>query len=333
MTNSPGLHTPARSRALLRLLPALVVALFVAVLGAAPANAAGRPNVNWQSGVFNGFGPAPDITFGNWRGLSVQTGTDYVSASTWSLIENPAWDLAAWHGSTVRPVLSLQVGPPGSSMAQAATGAYNSHYVALAKNLVAAGLGNAILRFDWEFNGTWYPWSVKTAADAANFAAGWRQIVGAMKTVPGANFGFDWCVAGASSGVDPALAYPGDAYVTTIGMDVYDWNWVPGQTAAQRWNGLVNAPYGLQWQANFAAQHGKQVSFAEWGLTYSPYYPAYSGGDDPTFVQNMYNWFGSHNTAFEDYFNADEPSSGQYYSMTDGYNLFPQASALYKQLW
>ena len=44
---------------------------------------------------------------------------------------------------------------------------------------------NAILRLGWEFNGTWYPWAVTDPTDAADFAAYFRNIVTAMRLVPG----------------------------------------------------------------------------------------------------------------------------------------------------
>ncbi len=58
---------------------------------------------------------------------------------------------------------------------------------------------------------TWYRWSVRTAADAAHYAAVWRQIVTAMRSVPGQHLNFDWAPTIAVGGLNPALSYPGDA--------------------------------------------------------------------------------------------------------------------------
>ena len=64
------------------------------------------------------------------------------------------------------------------------------------------------------------------------------------------------------------LAYPGDAYVDMIGMDVYDQSWVPDyQVPAARWRSFINGDWSLAWQRSFAASHRKPVSFPEWGIT------------------------------------------------------------------
>jgi hypothetical protein len=114
-------------------------------------------------------------------------------------------------------------------------------------------------------------------------------------------------------------------------MDVYDWDEYPGLTTAQRWNDIVNNGYGLAWQASFAAQHKKPISFAEWALADDPSSPSTSGGDDPAFIQNMYNWFSTHNTAFEDYFDTD--ANGDDFGMTTCNGEFPNATAKYLQLF
>jgi beta-mannanase len=220
----------------------------------------------------------------------------------------------------------------GGSLADAASGAYDQHFAVLAQNLIAAGLGSATIRLGWEFNGSWYRWSVTTPASAADFAQAWRGIVGAMRGVPGANFSFDWAPTLSAGGPDPALAYPGDAYVSDIGLDVYDWNESPGAGPVARWSALVDNGYGLAWQANFAAAHGKPIAFPEWGLSDNQYSPTVSGGDDAMFVQNMYAWFAGHHVAFENYFDSDT-SYGLSYGLNTGNGLFPAASALYQRLY
>src|SRR5581483_7148054 len=160
----------------------------------------------------------------------------------------------------------------------------------------------------------------------------WRQLVESMRSVPGAHFTFDWCPNLQTNGIDPALAYPGDRFVSEIGLDVYDWSETgPGETAAQRWRDIVGKGYGLAWQQRFAAIHHKPISFPEWGLVSDPTNPALAGGDDPLFVQNMFAWFKAHNVAFENYFDANAPTQGRYYAFSSG--LFPRASQRYRELY
>jgi hypothetical protein len=323
-----GIHRTIRSGS-------RIVALALLTLAAA-CGTASAGTLKWRSGAFVGYGGAGLSHFAAWRGAPVQTATDYIGSDNWGEIEDPAWAISQWAADrAVGPDLSVAMWPAtGGSLSAAASGAYNSYFTTLANNLVAGGLGSVSIRLGWEFNGSGYRCSVGSASGAAEFAAAWRQIVTAMRAEPGANFSFDWCPNLQAGGVNPALAYPGDAYVSDIGMDVYDWNeTASNETATERWGDLVHRGYGLAWQASFAAAHGKPIAFPEWGLVSDLADPAAGGGDDPSFVQNMFNWFGSHDVSFEDYFDTDAPGIDTDYGLTTGNGQFPNAVALYQKLY
>lgn len=333
MRPSPPARKPFAGGSTGKALAAVVATIVCVLLAMAPPSEATGAR-HWKSGVFAGFGPTADEAFAAWRGAPVQTATDYLESADWREIEDPAWDIWAWRQAVgVQPVLSVPLwANVGGSLAQAAAGAYNGHFAAMARRLVAGHLGSAIIRLGWEFNGTWYPWSVQDAAEAKLYAKAWRQIVGAIRGVHGEHFSFDWSMTVSSGGIDPALAYPGDAYVNSVGMDVYDLDeTAPGESPSQRWNDIVNRGYGLAWQARFAAAHRKPVSFPEWAVASELLDPSWSGGDDPSFVQDMYNWFAGHDTAFEDYFDADAGLND--YGLTTGNGLFPDSAALYRSLY
>ena len=138
-------------------------------------------------------------------------------------------------------------------------------------------------------------------------------------------------VAVGDQGWDPTTAYPGDAYVDSVGQDVYDQKWGDSHaTPEARWNSLVDAKHqGLQFWTDFAAEHNKPVSFAEWGLVAPGASMAHggAGGDDPYFIARIHDWFADHDTAFEIYFDR---TSG------DGDHLlahFPEAATAYRQLF
>jgi hypothetical protein len=322
----------------LRCAAALTVLVGLATLASAgvASAASGASAITWRSGVFAGYGPSGDAAFGTWRGAPVTSATDFLPSDNWTQMEDPAWAIGQWGPVTsVWPDLSVAPWPAsGGNLADAAAGAYDAHFAALARSLVAGGLGGAGIRLGWEFNGSWYRWSVRSASDAALFAQAWRGIVTAMRSVPGAHFQFDWALSAGASTADPALAYPGDAYVDDIGMDVYDWN-PSGSTESptQRWNGIVNESYGLAWQANFASAHHKPIAFPEWGVVNYAVQPSAAGGDDPTFVQNMVSWFRTHDVSFENYFDADATSLGMSYGLTTGNGLFPKSAVTYQQLY
>ena len=320
--------------------PAVILVLAVAIGGVLITLVTGRSGPaarhNWRSGVFAGYGPADDLAFGTWRGEPVASATDFLPSDDWAEIENPAWAIEHWRSVRgVWPDFSVALWPAsGGSLAEAAAGAYDAHFAALARSLVAGGLGGAGVRLGWEFNGSWYRWSVRSAGDAVLYAAAWRRAVTAMRSVPGARFRFDWTLSAGTGIVDPSLAYPGDAFVDDVGMDVYDWN-PSGMVlpAAARWHALVTERWGLAWQARFAVAHHKAIAFPEWGLVEDTAAAGRGAGDDPTFVRSMYGWFNDHQVAFENYFDADAPAEGRLYALTVDPGRFPEAAAAYRTLF
>ena len=211
-------------------------------------------------------------------------------------------------------------------MSQAASGAYNSKYASVAQQLVAGGDGYATIRLAWEFNGDWFAWS--GIKDPAAFVGAWRQAVTAMRGVPGQHFTFDWNIA--LGYPNAAAMYPGDAYVDLIGADVYDatYSSFSPQDHVASWNYQLTRGDGLNWLASFAGQHGKRISLPEWGVQWLC--DGHGGGDDPYFIQKMYEWIDSHDVAYETYFNYDLTSCNNS-ALQDG--RFPQSAAMYKKLW
>lgn len=308
-----------------RVARALVVLVFSALAFAPEAGAAG-PNV--ELGVYRGAANVDGVErFEQWAGRRVTWVLDYFPSATWSDIESPTWWVARWAPSPYKVVYSVPLLPDsGGTLAEGATGAYDSHFVKLARTLVAGGEADAVLRLGWEFNGAWFRWTAKD--DPAAFAAYWRQIVDAMRSVSGARFKFDWCPVLGLGAVAPDKAYPGDAYVDYIGLDVYDQGWHPGwQDPARRWSSLLNQPYGLRWQHEFAAAHGKAITFPEWALAIRR--DGHGGGDNPDFIRNMRDWIAAHNVAYHMYFDFDT-SEGEHRLMQ---RHFPLGAARYRELF
>jgi hypothetical protein len=285
----------------------------------------------WKSGVFAGYTPADDEAFAKWRGTAIQTATDFMSGGTWIQIEHPASIYLAWRTDrAVQLVLSVPMWPEaGGGLDRLAAGTYDPYFRQLAATLVDERRGDTIIRLGWEFNTPFFRWQVKSAAEARQYAQGWRQAVRSMRSVAGQHFDFVWNPDLADRGIDPALAYPGDAYVDDIGLDVYDRSLSGGASSAQRWRGLVHQRYGLAWQARFASAHRKPIAFPEWGLVHDPGSRT-AGEDDPGFIRHMYDWFASHHTAFEDYFN-DPSADGASFDINGG--GFPRSAAVYRRLF
>jgi len=133
--------------------------------------------------------------------------------------------------------------------------------------LVASGHANTIIRIMWEMNGNWLPWGTQ-AMTARRYIAMYRAAQRAFAAVPRNRFEYVWDVnAGtAEPGRTEFDTYPGDAYVTNIGFDFYDYNRAIGFGAPES-----AVPPLLA----FAAAHHRPTSIDEWGL---------DGLDDPAYV-------------------------------------------------
>jgi hypothetical protein len=257
--------------------------------------------------------------------------------------------LSSWAGTNNQMVIGLPMvaldgsGNPENTLAEGAAGNEDATFVSIAQNLVALGFGNAVLRPGWEFDGTWYPWTVQSNADATNFATYWQNVVVAMRSVPGANFKFLWSPAGFQTlSWNIADAYPGNSYVDYVSEDVYDWSWdgsiFPSgdpnntATAAQSnavFNELLTDTEGLNWLAAFAKTNGKPIVIPEWAVTNRT--DGHGLGDDPIFINNMASWFVSNHIAWDIYFvdnPTDNVNQGIDFLITDG--DFPNSLATFK---
>jgi len=91
-----------------------------------------------------------------------------------------------------------------------------------------------ILRYGWEMNGTWFPWSPYTNSigntyydvgnTSENYVASWRHIYNIIKPIA-PNVMFYWCPNAVNSAPNAKMAsfYPGNNYVDYVGFDEYNW--------------------------------------------------------------------------------------------------------------
>jgi hypothetical protein len=259
-----------------------------------------------------------------------------VSNAGWSGMDGAGgslnWLLSAWKGTGYTLSLGVPIIPTSSSggavgtLAQGATGAFNSYYVTLAQTLVSGGEANAYLRLGFEFDGSWFAWAATTPSAEASFAAYFQQIVTAMRSVPGADFRFVWnpdAAAFTESGYSVAAAYPGDAYVDAIGLDAYDESWATPQTPANAWSSTLLP--NLTAAQQFASSHGKPLAFPEWGIAVRS--DGHGLGDDPYYINHMVSWMEnpSNDVTYEAYFDAN---SGGVNSLITG-GSFPNSLAAF----
>lgn len=228
--------------------------------------------------------------------------TEFTELTDWShMLSSVNWALGCWQGKNYhlsQSVPMLMGNGSGTTLREGATGAYDQHFVALGKLLVAKGYPDAYLRIGWEFNGGWYPWAA--AQDPESFKAYFRRIVQAFRSVPGQRFKIVWNPAQGQQQIAPDKVYPGDDVVDIIGLDLYNQSWATNSTDPEvRWKAVASQPYGLDWLKDFATRHGKPMALPEWGTGTRP--DGHGFGDDPTFINNVAAFIRANNVAYHTY--------------------------------
>lgn len=295
-------------------LAALVAAVLVAVPATAttstsksPRVSAARSGLAWPSGVYL---PTRDPyyynVFGYWRGASPDVAALYSFRDTWSEIVTPTWLYTQWKTTPETIVLSEAPFPDqsGTSLAACARGSYDAKWKQFGTGMAKAGLAaKTIVRLGWEFNGNWNPWAAKNPSD---FVGCWRHVFKAAESTAPA-LRWDWTVnrGVATALADARKAWPGNGYVDIVGIDSYDG--YPPVTTEAGWQKQYAGDFGLKFWADFAVQHGKQLSVSEWGLYPGTGWAGHNGGDNPLYISKMFGFFHElgKNLAYEAYFNED----------------------------
>ncbi len=101
------------------------------------------------------------------------------------------------------------------------------------------------LRFDWEMNGNWFPWSEGVNGNqSGEFVAAWRHVHDIFTSVGASNVTWVWCPNVDSGNKLPnsiASDYPGDEYVDWTGLDGY--NWGPSKGGWTSFSHLYDSTY------------------------------------------------------------------------------------------
>jgi len=230
-------------------------------------------------------------------GRPVDYAVVFLNHSNWSEFEKSApWGISQWDGQQ-KLLFSVPLITDGADLGKAASGAYNQHYHEVAQDIAAHDPG-ATIRVGWEMNGDWFPWKASDHPDS--YVQAFHELVDTFRSVS-ADFKFDWTPNIGTNSIDPEKVYPGDHYVDFIGLDMnVGKQWFGGKSADQTWDWLVHQPNGLEWQADFAAEHGKQMSYPEYATDMN----------DGAFVTRMADWIKSHDVAYHSWWNADDTFNG-----------------------
>ena len=257
----------------------------------------------------------------SWLGGQLGSVSVFGGQADWADWYNSLSSSMGTFGGTGKDILwSVPLIPIGANLGAAATGAYDSKYLELAKKFVATS-GNddqIYIRLGWEFNGAGYNAWDATGGQAQNYVEAYRNVVDAFRSVSG-KFVFEWTPNKGDVGMNPEDAYPGDKYVDVIGMDFY-WDAQKSWSITdpvKAWNYFVNEKYGLQWHQDFAAAHNKPTAYSEWGV---------NTNNSAAFIKLAAQWFDDHNVLYQNYWNSNSNFQGK---LSD--NQYPDSGAAYKE--
>jgi hypothetical protein len=246
-------------------------------------------------------------------------GVDFYGQSTWEDFFKLNWVPGIWKklNPARNVVWSVPLTVKGTPLADVANGLHDAEFEAAAK-AIAEAQPKAIIRIGWEMNIVDSAWFAK--GQEADYIGAYRRVVGIFRRYSG-EFKYDWCPGWGPQELAADLAYPGDDVVDYIGLDVYDFK-LEG-TPQERWDTFyLKAPFGLQWQRDFAVSHGKRMSYPEWGVG--------QFGDNPFFIQQMHDWFVQNrdHIAYAAYFDVD----GLWPTQIDN-GKFPNSQRLFRKLF
>lgn len=287
-------------------------------------------------------GTAGVDAFATWLGRETVWGLDFVGGESWDNVGWPTWWLDAWSkwlranpNRTLVLSIPILAGPADGSgptqgskevkvpvsLEAGAEGHYDQHFRDLAMNLARYKIvGQLILRPAWEFNGDWYAWRAKGKTKA--FIDYWQRIVKTMREVAGAEqLKFCWNPTLGDQQFPADEAWPGDAFVDFVGVDVYDETWNEGtypwpesadpkeieRRQKKVWTEwIMDSPRGLAFWTKFARQHSKPLAIPEWGLVSAAH--KHGGLDNPHFIERMHAFISDpkNGVAFHCYFDINE---------------------------
>jgi hypothetical protein len=204
-----------------------------------------------------------------------------------------------------------------NDMAEAASGAYDTTYTAMAKALAASQNSVLSVRIGWEFNGNWYPWSngVGKNATYANYVAAFKRAAAIVKQ-HNPHVLVQWCVAWGQPASGSPSTWAGDVMkywpgvydaannpggVDVISMDFYQanismyYNGGKPSTWAMAQSDTAFTTINLDWMTAFAEQEGVKVALSEYaaGAPASKGAGAGAGLDDGTWTAGSIAWMNS----------------------------------------
>jgi hypothetical protein len=326
----------------------IVAVLFILILSQTAVSSPLLGVYRWEVPI----GPANIDAYSAWLGRPATVAVAFEASDNWDNVDGADWQLGGWSqwvkaqpGRNIALAVPLFPTTVGGSLSSCAAGQYDVYWRNLANNLARYGLYSAYLRLGWEMDGGWYVWNAAPGSGReAAFAGCFRRIVQVMRQT---QMGAEWKFVLNPTTNFPDVNYlnavwPGDAYVDLVGLDLYDQCWVINTypypstcdsacRLARQQNAWDQHVYRLNIIRDFAIAHGKNMALPEWGVAIRGYDPN-GGGDNPFFIQKMYDFI--HNPANRvEYHGVWDVKAVDINSQLSIDTDMPQSAALFKQLF
>ena len=223
---------------------AMALALLLACLMALPAGAAAKPRPMywgaWIGDQLTGEEPPWDMSAVSrfegviHKGLSLlefSAPFSNCTSSPCSRYPFPTEQMQSVRNYGAIPFFSWNSGASGTSdfsghqLADVNSGAYDGYIRDFAT--AARDWGHPFfLRFNWEMNGNWFPWSEGVNGNGpGEYVAAWHRVHDIFTSVGAANATWVWCPYGDTQRRLAPMAqfYPGDRYVDWTCLDGFNW--------------------------------------------------------------------------------------------------------------
>jgi len=166
---------------------------------------------------------------------------------------------------------------PKFALSKVIHGRYD-HYIREFARSAAAWGHPFFLRFNWEMNGNWFPWSEGVNGNRrGEFVAAWRHVHDIFTSVGATNATWTWCP---NIDRDKRLRqlYPGNRYVDWTCLDGYNWG---TRWSWSRWHPFKRT-YAKSYTAVRKVAPGKPMMIGEVAST--DY-----GGSKPAWIKEMFS--------------------------------------------
>jgi hypothetical protein len=202
----------------------------------------------------------------------------FPAAGMQSIRDHGSIPFFSW-GSEASPRLNAE--QPDFQLSDINSGRYDSYIAQFANE--ARNWGHPyFMRFDWEMNGNWFPWSESVNGNAAGeYIAAWRRVHDIFTSVGATNATWVWCPYADEKHKfrNMRAFYPGAYYVDWTCMDGYNWGKNP--VNPQRWKSFGELFDTTYKQLTKKIAPRKPIMLAEFAT--SP-----NGGHKAAWLRNMF---------------------------------------------